>query len=424
MSTDTQPKILIIGGGVGGLTLAQGLLKHNIRFHVFERDESQSFRAQGYRIRLDGDAVYALKEVLPQHTWEKLEASAATERETSGITKLDALSGEEIMLGPGGGPPGGPNGSKGIQGRRHVNERPMAVDRTVMREVLLSNLGESISFGKQFERYEIHESSVTAHFTDGTSFKGCFLVGADGVNSRVRKQYLPQLSIVDTTGRCIYGKTILTPSLCSSIHPKTQSGMVLIQQSDPDGTPLTLFLESMRFSNPDVVLIPNSRTGVKETVQDYIYWVLLSQEHIFKNKTADVVSLSPIQAAEVSNELTKDWHQIVRPIITQQDKASASAVRIVTALPDMPPWIPSSLITVLGDAAHPMPPTAGLGAVSALKDVQSLLAVINRGISEESIAIYEEAMRKWASEAIRGSRAGGVKLFGQAEFSQARPIEF
>jgi 2-polyprenyl-6-methoxyphenol hydroxylase-like FAD-dependent oxidoreductase len=423
MSTDIQPKILIIGGGVGGLTLAQGLLKNNIPFQVFERDESQSFRAQGYRIRLNGDAVHALKEVLPQHTWQRLEASAATERETSGITKLDALSGEEVKMGPPGGPPGGPHGSKGIA-TQHVDERPIAVDRTVMREVLLSNLGECISFGKVFERYELHDSSITAHFKDGTSYEGCFLVGADGVNSRVRKQYLPQLSIVDTTGRCIYGKTILTPSLSSSIHPKSQSGMVLIQQHHPDGTPLTLFLESMRFSSPDLVPIVNSETGNKESIKDYIYWVLLSQEHIFKHCTSDVVGLSPTQAAELSNELTKDWHQIVRPIITQQTKDSASALRIVTALPDMPTWKPSSLVTVLGDAAHPMPPTAGLGAVSALKDVESLLAAIREGLSEGSIGTYEETMRKWASEAVKGSRGGGVKLFGQVEFSQAKPVEF
>ncbi|KAJ4346756.1 uncharacterized protein N0V89_010688 [Didymosphaeria variabile] len=424
MSTDAQARILIIGGGVGGLTLAQGLLKNKIPFHVFERDESQSFRAQGYRIRLDGDAVHALKEVLPQHTWQRLESSAAAERETSGITKIDALSGDEVKTGLPAGPPGGPDGSKGLKGAQHTNERPIAIDRTIMREVLLSGLEQHISFGKAFERYEIRSSSVTTYFVDGTSYDGCFLVGADGVNSRVRRQYFPQLSIVDTTGRCIYGKTTLTPTLSASVHPKTQNGMILIQQHFEDGTPLTLFLEPMRFPDPDLVTIMSTETGAKETAKDYIYWVLLSQEHYFKHTTADLIRLPPAQAADLSIELTRHWHGTVTPILTQQNKAAASALRIVTAVPDMPTWKPSKFISVLGDAAHPMPPTAGLGAVSALKDVERLLIAINEGLSEKSVGAYEEGMREWASEAVRGSRGGGVKFFGQVDFSEAKPVEF
>jgi salicylate hydroxylase len=42
--------VIIIGGGLGGLTLAQGLKKHGISCVVYEKDMSRTDRLQGYRI--------------------------------------------------------------------------------------------------------------------------------------------------------------------------------------------------------------------------------------------------------------------------------------------------------------------------------------------------------------------------------------
>lgn len=42
--------VLIVGGGLGGLALAQGLKKHGISCAVYEKDLSRADRLQGYRI--------------------------------------------------------------------------------------------------------------------------------------------------------------------------------------------------------------------------------------------------------------------------------------------------------------------------------------------------------------------------------------
>ena len=196
------PQILIVGGGIGGLALAQALHKNNIPFHVFERDPSVSYRSQGYRIRIDGSGIAALCDCVPELLWAKLEATASTT--PMGFTGLEALTATEPR-----GRPGPPPGARNMQS--------MALDRTVLRQILLTGLEDFTSYGKVFQRYEITNEGVTAYFADGTSYTGDSLVGVDGTNSVVRKQYLPRMSVVDTGGRCIYGKTVSDLSLSNRL---------------------------------------------------------------------------------------------------------------------------------------------------------------------------------------------------------------
>jgi len=57
---------MVVGGGIDGLCLAQGLRKAGISATVYERDESAGFRHQGYRISLKATGAAALRECLPE----------------------------------------------------------------------------------------------------------------------------------------------------------------------------------------------------------------------------------------------------------------------------------------------------------------------------------------------------------------------
>src|SRR5207237_10756317 len=62
--------ILIIGGGIGGLTLAQGLKRGGVSAAVYERDRTLTDRLQGYRVHISPTGSRALHECLPPHLFD------------------------------------------------------------------------------------------------------------------------------------------------------------------------------------------------------------------------------------------------------------------------------------------------------------------------------------------------------------------
>ncbi len=62
--------VLIIGGGVGGLTLAQGLKRSGISAAVYERDRTPTDRLQGYRVHVSPTGSSGLHECLPPELFD------------------------------------------------------------------------------------------------------------------------------------------------------------------------------------------------------------------------------------------------------------------------------------------------------------------------------------------------------------------
>ena len=89
--------VLIIGSGLGGLTLAHSLQKHNIPYRVFERDPADSQRAQGYRIGLDEGGAAGLKAALSPELYETFEKTCAEQHPPGG--RLDGPSGRLVQSG-------------------------------------------------------------------------------------------------------------------------------------------------------------------------------------------------------------------------------------------------------------------------------------------------------------------------------------
>src|SRR5436305_7354984 len=63
-------RVLVIGAGLGGLCLAQGLRKAGVEVAVYERDGGLSVRTQGHRIHIDSRGEQALRECLPSRLYD------------------------------------------------------------------------------------------------------------------------------------------------------------------------------------------------------------------------------------------------------------------------------------------------------------------------------------------------------------------
>ena len=192
--------VLIAGGGLSGLCLAQGLLKAGHRVDVFERDADP--RRSGYYLNINADGGEALRDCLPGDLFDLYRATSRTTPDRSGSIVLDDQL-NELSSQPHLGPPNeGPD--------RHTG-----VNRRTLREILLAGLGDSFHAGLGVESYDEDVDGVTVRLSDGSIARGDVLVGADGIRSVVRGQKLPEVDVVEAGihGLGVYGRTPLTPEL-------------------------------------------------------------------------------------------------------------------------------------------------------------------------------------------------------------------
>jgi 2-polyprenyl-6-methoxyphenol hydroxylase-like FAD-dependent oxidoreductase len=71
---------------------------------------------------------------------------------------------------------------------------------------------DMICFNTRFESYELLDGDkILVLSTDGTSTGGRILIAADGVRSRVSKDFLPEFRLLVVERMTIWGRTPLTP---------------------------------------------------------------------------------------------------------------------------------------------------------------------------------------------------------------------
>ena len=341
--------VLIIGGGLGGLCLAQGLKKSGIRVAVYERDNSAQFRNQGYRISIKNEGSQALRDCLPENLFQLCVATAI--KTATRLVFLDQQLHVKFAK---------PQPQSPIP-----DELGFGVNRLTLREILLAGLEDVVHFGKMCERFEqVEGCQVRASFAGGTAATGDLLVGADGTHSVTRTLIVPDARI-NTLHNAVYGKT-------------------LIRSNTLDWMP-EILVDSFN------QIVGYDGTGMS----------VATCRQVESAATATAKFAPTLH--QHARSLVKEWHPALRRLIDEADIPATFPVPITSALPVKVWHTPN--VTLLGDAIHTMSPGRGEGANVALRDAQllchALVDVAKNGASlAQEKEHYEREMLRYGFEAV------------------------
>ncbi|GAA2150433.1 FAD-dependent monooxygenase [Kitasatospora kazusensis] len=395
--TGTPLRVLVIGAGTGGMALAHGLRRAGFDVAVFERDRTRSAGLHGYRVGIGPDGSAALKRLLPPELYETFKATCArpprhfvmlTERLRSSIDlpvrpAVDEESGER------------------------------SVSRMTLRQVLFTGMDDIVSFDRTFTHYErLPDGRVTAYFEDGSEETGDLLVAADGVGSRVRRQYLPHARVEEAGIISIAAKLPATPEALALLPEHVRNGIGLV--FGPKGH--TCILHTMEFpwdgagrvkegiGGNDADLVGQWPGLLFDNTRDYVNWGFWAATDKFPS---DVMKLDGRQLIDLVLELTPGWHPALRELFRLGDPSTCFPINIRTSVP-VAQW-PTTTITLLGDAIHTMTPGQGVGANTALRDA----ALLTRRLTDfrdgrlglhDAVRAYETEMIRYGFEAVLASR--------------------
>ncbi len=272
-----------------------------------------------------------------------------------------------------------------------------SVNRQTLREILASGLEEVIAFGREVTGYdaEAHADGVRVRLAGGGEAEADVLVGADGVNSAVARQYLPAAAPDDSGKRCIYGKTPLPPEALARLPAALDSGFTAVI-----GGRLGLATGLVRFRNR-----PEQVPGLRlSPATDYLMWGLTGDRGQFGVPDEELLSMSPAELHALSAELIRSWHPDLRALLSLADVDETFLVRIRIS-PVLEPW-PATRVTVLGDAIHAMSPAGGSGANTALRDAAELCRTLTEagpGDLTAAVGRYEDRMRDYGYATLTAS---------------------
>jgi 2-polyprenyl-6-methoxyphenol hydroxylase-like FAD-dependent oxidoreductase len=364
-------QVAIIGGGPGGLTLARLLQLQNVNVKVYERDLNKDSRVQGSPLDLhEGSGLAAI------HKADLFEEFKNNFLPGADKTLILNEKGEIFHS----------------DHETNVHEdfgneyfRP-EIDRGALRKILLDSLHpETVIWNSHFVSMEAQNEGWLLHFKDGNSVYADIVIASDGANSKIRP-YITDIKPFYTGILMLEGNIYDAKKNAPHIASLIDGGKI------------------MAFGDTQNILL-----GQKGGGDLGFYASFKADENWTKTNGLDYADKA--QMLEWFKTEYPEWSTVWYELF---ENVSAPFIpRPIYCIPLDQTWESLPNLTMIGDAAHVMPPFAGEGANMAMLDALELSEYLTSEqykTVQEAISNYEIIMRKRASEAAKESLENGEKM--------------
>jgi 2-polyprenyl-6-methoxyphenol hydroxylase-like FAD-dependent oxidoreductase len=340
---DREDSVLIVGAGIAGLTAAIALRHVGIHSIVFEQAHNLRLLMLGSGLSLGYNVTRAFRHL---GLLDELIELAAP------IRALQFTTDKGKHIGT---------------GRELEGELALGVMRPRFHEFLVNTLGEeNIRTDSKLVGFDQDETGVKAHFADGETVRGEILLGADGMYSIVRKQFLGESE----------------PHYSGYV---TRRG-VLETERAKDGIMRIIIGHGERFLS-----YPVGRW--------WVYWTASTNEAPGRKE----------DPAEIKRNVLERYAGWPEPVVELVEATDESNVFLADTIDRDPVkrW-GEGRVTLLGDAAHPMTWDRGQGAGQGIEDAVLLAGELARGDDPvESLRAWEAERIPRTKKIVRSSRVVG-----------------
>lgn len=315
--------ILVVGGGIGGLTSAIALRHKGHAVTVIEKDPEWS--------------VYGVGIIQQANVVRAMDQLGVLDEFIDAASGFDAV---EIFI---------PDGTKvaRVPAPSLVEGMPanVGIGRRALQKVLGDKavaLGADIRLGLTADRLDDDGQGVDVRFSDGSSERFDLVVGADGIYSQTRQMILPEAETPEFTGQAVWRYNLPRPAGMDALQVYNGPiGVGLVPMSD---TLMYMFVTTPEPENPFY-----DRDGLAETMR------------------GKLVQAAPA-IRELAQDITDDHGVVYRPLEGMMLYGDWHRGRVA----------------LLGDAVHATTPHLGQGAGMAIEDSIVLAEELSSGDTIES----------------------------------------
>ncbi|WP_283133369.1 FAD-dependent monooxygenase [Rhizohabitans arisaemae] len=351
-----QCEVLVVGGGLVGLSTAVFLAWHGVGTTVVERRPHELLHPRARAINPRTVELYrsvGLEEAI-------LKGRSRVYDDRSEILYAETLTGEELRRVPMT-PPAPPNGGDAVS---PCPWAPIDQDKLeILVRARAEALGADVRFSTELVSLAHDETGVTATLAGGGRIRARYAIGADGHRSLVR-----DLLGIPATGPGGLGRTVnfvFTADLGQAMRGRH---IGVAHLSEPE---------------PGTVLLPHDGAG---------RWVLGIPYHPEQGQT--LADFTPDRCAETVRAAAGLPGLAVTVEPQLADGTTALAYEIEGRVAQR---FRAGRVFLVGDAAHVMPPTGAFGASTGIQDAHNLawkLAAVLRGRAGDALLDTYDAERR------------------------------